>query len=80
MNNTNSDIKTLRKIGQLLELTASTIGHYIEMICIQEHRYTHSKDIKYHDSDNGWALTTALACHNRRCRYAYRTTSPKITK
>ena len=26
------------------------------MICIQEHRYTHSEDIKYHDSGKEWAL------------------------
>ena len=31
------------------------------MICIQEHRYTHSEDIKYHDTGNGWTLATASA-------------------
>ena len=38
--------------------------HDIDIICIQEHRYTHSEDIKYHDSGNGWTLTTASAREN----------------
>ena len=29
-------------------LTASAIEHKIDIICIQEDRYTHSEDIKYH--------------------------------
>ena len=79
------NVRTLKKIGQLQELTASTIDHKIDIICIQEHRYTHSEDISYHDSGNGWTLATASAwknCqyHDRWCRYAYRTTSPKINK
>ncbi len=35
-----------------------------QQIRIQEHRYTHSEDIKYHDSGNGWTLTTASAWKN----------------
>ena len=31
------------------------------MICIQEHRYTYSEDIKYH---NGWTLATASVLKN----------------
>ena len=74
------NVRTLNRIGQLPELTASAIDHNIDIICIQEHRYTHSEDIKYHDTGNGWTLATASAwkncqCHNRRSRYAY-----KITK
>ena len=53
------NVRTLKKIGQLPELTASAIDHNIDIICIQEHRYTHSEDIKYHDSGNGWTLATA---------------------
>ena len=39
------NVRTLDKIGQQLELTASVIDHNIDIICIQEHRYTHSEDI-----------------------------------
>ena len=35
------------RIGQLPDLTESAIDHNIDMIYIQEHRYTHSED-KYH--------------------------------
>ena len=58
------NVRTLNKIGQLPELTASTIEHNVDMICIQEHRYSHSEDIKYHDSGNGWTLATASAWKN----------------
>ena len=58
------NIRTLNEIGQLPELTASAIEHKIDIICIQEHRYTHSEDIKYHDSGNGWMLATASAWKN----------------
>ena len=47
------NVRTLNRIGQLPELTASAIDHNIDIICIQEHRYTHSKNIKYHDTSNG---------------------------
>ena len=63
-NNTNSDVRTLNKIGQLLEQTVSATDHNIDIICIQEHRYTHSKDIKHHDSSNVWTLATASAWKN----------------
>ena len=47
---TTFNVRTLHKIEQLPELTASAIDHNID---IQEHRYTHSEDIKYHDTGNG---------------------------
>ena len=47
------NVRTLNRIGQLPELTASAIDHNIDMICIQEHQYIHSKDIKYHNTGNG---------------------------
>ena len=31
---------------------------------MQEHRYTHSEDIKYHDTGNGWMPATASAWKN----------------
>ena len=54
----------MNKIGQLLELTVSAIDHNIDVICIQEHIYIHSEDIKYHDSGNGWKLSTVSAWKN----------------
>ena len=58
------NVRTLNRIGKLPELTASAIGHNIGMLYIQERRYTHSEDIKYHDSANGWMLATASAWEN----------------
>ena len=40
-------------IGQLPELTASAIDNNIDIICIQEHRYLHSEDIKFNDTGSG---------------------------
>ena len=58
------NIRTLNRIGQLPELTASAVEHKIDIICIQEHRYTHTKDIKYHETGNGWTLATVSAWKN----------------
>ena len=58
------NVRTLNRIGQLPELTASAVLHKIDIICIQEHRYTHTEDIKYHDTGNGWTLATASAWKN----------------
>ena len=58
------NIRTLNRIGQLPELTASAIDHKIDIIFIQEHRYTHSEDIKYHDTGNGWTVATASTWKN----------------
>ena len=55
------NVRTLNRIGQLSELTASAVEHKIDIICIQEHRYTHTEDIKYHETDNGWMLVTVSA-------------------
>ena len=51
-------------LGQLPELTASAVEHKIDIICIQEHRYTHTEDIKYHETGNGWMLVTVSAWKN----------------
>ena len=58
------NVRTLNRIGQLPELTASAVEHKIDIICIQEHRYTHTEDIKYHETGNGWMLVTVLAWKN----------------
>ena len=58
------NVRTLSRIGQLPELTASAVEHKIGIICIQEHRYSHTEDIKYHETGNGWTLATVSAWKN----------------
>ena len=58
------NVRTLNRIGQLPELIALAEEHKIDIICIQEHRYTHTEDIKYHETDNGWLLVTVSAWKN----------------
>ena len=58
------NVRTLNRLGQLLELTATAIDHNIDIICIQEHRYFHREDIKYYDTRNGWKLVSASAWKN----------------
>ena len=58
------NVRTLNRIGQLPELIASAVEHKIDIICIQEHRYTHSEDIKYHETGKGWSLVTVSAWKN----------------
>ena len=58
------NVRTLNRIGQLSELTSSAVEHKIDVICIQEHQYTHTEDIKYHETGNGWMLVTASAWKN----------------
>ena len=79
------NVRILNRISQLPELTASAIDHKIDIIFIQEHRYTHTEDIKYHQTGNEWTVATVSAwkklyqCHGRRGRNAYRTKSVKNT-
>ena len=58
------NVRTLNRIGQLPELIASAEEYKIDIICIQKHRYTHTKDIKYHETGNGWSLVTVSAWKN----------------
>ena len=58
------NVRTFNRIGQLPELIASAVEHKIDIICIQEHRCTHTKDIKYHETGNGWSLVTVSAWKN----------------
>ena len=55
------NVGTLNRIANQLELTASAIDHDINVMCLQEHRYLHSKDIKYHDTGNEWTFLSASA-------------------
>ena len=56
------NVRTLNRIGQLPELSASAVEQKI--IYIQGHRYTHTGDIKYHDTSNGCTLATYSAWKN----------------
>ena len=58
------NVRTLNKIWQLPELIASAVEHTIDIICIQEHRYTHTEDIKYHETGNWRTLATVSAWKN----------------
>ena len=58
------NVRTLNRIGQLPQLIASAEEHKIDIICIQEQRYTHTEDIKYHETGNGWSLATVSAWKN----------------
>ena len=58
------NVRTLNRIGQLPELIASSEEHKIDLICIQEHRYTHTEDIKYHETGNDWSLVTVCTWKN----------------
>ena len=58
------NVRTLNRIGQLPELISSAVEHKIDIICIQEHRYTHTEDIKYHQIGNEWILATVSAWKN----------------
>ena len=61
------NVRTLNRITireQLSELTTSALKHKIDVICIQEHRYTHTEDIKYHETGNGWMLVTVSTWKN----------------
>ena len=53
------NVRTLNRTGHLPELKASVIDHNTDIECVQEHRYVHNEDIKYHDTDNGWKFVLA---------------------
>ena len=56
------NVRTLNRIGQHPELIISR--KTLDITCIQEHRYTHNEDIKYHDTGNGWTLATVSTWKN----------------
>ena len=58
------NVRNLNRIGQLPELTASAVEHKIDIICIQEHRHTHTEDIKYQETGNGSTLATVSTRKN----------------
>ena len=58
------NVRTLNRICQIPELTASVVEHKIDIICMQEHIYTHTEDIKYNNTGNRWTLATVSAWKN----------------
>ena len=58
------NVRILNIIGQLPELTTSAVKHKIDVICIQEHRFMHTENNKYHSTGNGWTLATVSAWKN----------------
>ena len=58
------NVRTLNRIGNLQERTALAIDHSIDTICIQEHGYVHSEDIKHHNTKKLWRLFSASTCKN----------------
>ena len=62
--NCDNQRQNFNRIGQIPGVTASEIDPNIDIICIQEHRYIHSEDIKYHDTGNGWTLLSASVWKN----------------
>ena len=56
------NVRTLNRIGQLPELITSAVEHKIDIICIQEHRYTYTEDIN--ETGNGWTFVTVSAWKN----------------
>ena len=69
------NVRTFNRIGQLPELTASTVEHKSDIVCIQEHRYTHNW--QWMDASHCISLEKLDQCHGRRCRHTYRTKSLK---
>ena len=51
----------LLMIFVITELTVSTIDPNKGILCVQEHRYLQSEDIKCHDTGNGWTFVSAYA-------------------
>ena len=58
------NVRTFYRIGQIPELTASGVDHNIDIICVKEHKYLHSEDMKYHDTSNRWTFVSVFAWKN----------------
>ena len=60
-----SNVTTLYRMHQIPDLTASAAGHNIDILCIQEHRFYHSKqEIKYQDVGKRWTFVSASVFKN----------------
>ena len=59
------NVRTLKTINQLPELTAAAANKNIDIICVQEHRFYHSDlELKYHETGHGWTFVSASAWKN----------------
>ena len=58
------NIRSLNKVNQLPELTASAAEHNTDIICIQQHRYYHSELKINYDPSNGWTFVSVSAWKN----------------
>ena len=70
------NVRTLNRIGQLPELTASAVEHKIDITCMQEHahrRYQISRNWQCMDATHCISMEKLCQCHSRRGRNAYRT-------
>ena len=58
-------VGTLKRIGEVPELTASAVEHNINIVCLQELSYHHREvEIKYLDPGNGWTFVSVSAWKN----------------
>ena len=57
-------VRSLNRIGQLPERTASAIDHNIDITCVQEYRFLHRKNIEYQDTGNRLTFVMASAWKN----------------
>ena len=74
------NVRTLNRIGQLSELTASAVEHKIDIICIHSHRrYQISQNWQWIDTSHCIGMEKLCQCHGRRGRNAYLTKSVKNT-
>ena len=58
------NVGTLIRIGQRPVLTASENDYNRDIVCIQEHTYLHSKEMKYHDTSKGWTFISVSTWKN----------------
>ena len=73
------NVRTLNRIGQLPELTASAVEHKIDIICIihSHRRYQISRNWQWMDAGDCIGMEKLCQCIGRRGGNAYRTKSAK---
>ena len=58
------NVQTLNSLRKTNELVYNAIKYSIDIISIQEHRFTHEELLKYHELDEKWLLVTSSATRN----------------
>ena len=57
--------RTLNTVNHLPELRSFAVEHNINIICIHENRFYHSKQVlKYYDTGNRWTFVSESALKN----------------